>query len=101
MNTKSDAAKILLRLSQIPAPRRLTGAEAVVMAHRRLIRKAIRMGHSLDTLSKELGIPRSTLQRHLNSAGIFWRKPRVRKGTAVKKSLVAISHAKMRTASNV
>lgn len=70
-------------------------------SNRRLIRKAMRMGHGLETLSRELHVPKYTLQRYLHKAGLFFRKPRVRKGHAVKQNRAAISRAKMAVLANV
>ena len=100
-NSILDTSKILLRLSITPATSSLTKAWRVVAGNRKLIRKAMRMGHSLETLSKELQLPKRTLQRHLNEAGLFYRKPRTKKGHAVKRNLTAISRAKLAAGANV
>lgn len=96
-----DRARALNKLVETPAIGPLTEAAKVVASNRRLIRKAMRMGHSLATISQELRVPRRTLQRHLNEVGLFFRKPRVRKGRAVKRNLAAISRAKMAALANV
>ena len=97
----SDSTKALLRLVETPAIPRITAAARVVGQNRRMIRKAMRLGHGLNTLSRELNLPKRTLQRQLNEVGLFFRKPRVRKGRTVKKNLDAISRAKMAALANV
>jgi AraC-like DNA-binding protein len=96
-----DARKALARLVQQLAIPQVTEAAKAVAANRRLIRKAMRLGHSLETIARELRMPKRTLQRHMNNAGLFFRKPRTKKGHAVKKNLAAISRAKMRVLANV
>ena len=100
-NSSTDRVPVLLRLVKNPAIPRLSEAGRVVAGNRRLIRKAMRMGHGLDTLSKELKLPKRTLQRQLNEVGLFFRKPRTKKGQAVKRNLAAISRAKMAALANV
>lgn len=100
-DSSSERARALTHLVESPAIPPLTEAARVVAGHRRLIRKAMRMGHGLDTLSKELKLPKRTLQRHLNDVGLFFRKPRTKKGQAVKRNLAAIYRAKMAALSNV
>ena len=95
---RSTALKSLVNKPAIP---RLTEAARVVAGNRRLIRKAMRMGHSLDTLARELRLPKRTLQRHLNEAGLFFREPRAKSGHAVKRNKVAILRAKMAALANV
>lgn len=97
----SDESKVLLRLSVTPAMPPLTKAARIVSNNRKLIRKAMRMGHNLDTLSRELKLPKRTLQRHINEAGLYFRKPRTKKGHAVKRNLTAISRAKFAAGANV
>ena len=84
MNTVANAAVVLTRLIGKKPEKRLSAAAAVVAKHRRLLRRAIRRGHSIAVISKELGIPARTLQRHLNNAGLFFRMPRVKKGKAIR-----------------
>lgn len=96
-----DRAKALGRLVEIPAARVLPEAAQVVAANRKLIRKAMRMGHGLETLSRELQLPKRTLQRHLNDAGLFFRKPRVKKGTVIRPTRGAIYRAKAAALANV
>jgi len=79
-----DRARILDRLAQCTPEKKLSEAAQVVAQHRNLIRRAIRRGHSLDTLARELKLPKRTLQRHLNLAGLFFRKPRINKGVVVR-----------------
>ncbi len=99
--SNSDSAKALLRLVEAPAVPRITAAARIVAQNRRMIRKAMRLGHGLDTLSRELKLPKRSLQRQLNEVGLFFRKPRVKKGRAVKRNLAAISRAKMAALTNV
>jgi hypothetical protein len=89
-----DARKILARLVEEPAFPKMSEVAKIVAANRRLIRKAMRVGHTLERISRELHVPKRTLQYHMNEAGLFFRKPRARKGHAVKKNLAAISRAK-------
>ena len=84
MNTVQNAAAVLTRLIGKKPEKRLSAAAAVVAKHRRLLRRAIRRGHSVAVISKELGIPPRTLQRHLNNAGLFFRRPRVKTGKAIR-----------------
>lgn len=85
----------------MPDVGRITEAARVVSSNRSLIRKAMRMGHGLTTLSKHLSIPKRTLQRHLNEAGLFFRKPRTKKGAPIKRNKTAISAARQRALANV
>ena len=101
MSTTADARKTLIRLAGRPAMPELSEAARVVATHRRLIRKAMKMGHSLDTMARELNLPKRTLQRHMNEAGLFFRKPRVNKGHAVKKNRAALLRAKVVLGSNI
>jgi hypothetical protein len=84
MNTPPNPAVVLTRLVEKSPENPLTAAAAIVAQHRSLIRRAIRRGHSLAVISKELRIPQRTLQRHLSEAGLFFRKPRVKKGAAIR-----------------
>ena len=104
MRTKAatlDRVKALNRLVAAPATVLLPEAAQVVAANRKLIRKAMRMGHGLETLSRELQLPKRTLQRHLNDAGLFFRKPRVKKGTVIRPTRGAISRAKAAALANI
>ena len=96
-----DRKKVLVRLAKQPAVGNLTETERVVVANRRLIKKAMRMGHGLDVLSLELRLPKRTLQRHMNMVGLFFRKPRSKKGEAVKRNAKAILRAKQVILANV
>jgi hypothetical protein len=91
---RTNAAKALSQLIQKPAEIRMTEAARIIAGNRRLIRKAMRMGHGLEAISRELSIPKSTLQRHLNSMGLFFRKPRKKKGEVIRPNSGAISRAK-------
>jgi hypothetical protein len=91
----------LSRLATLPAVPRLTEAALAVMANRKLIRKAMRMGHRLDALSVSLQIPKRTLQRHLNEAGLFFRKPRSKTGTVVRPKKSAVLRGKTAAIANV
>lgn len=84
MNVKPNPAAILTRLAEKTPDKRLSAAAVIVTQHRRLLRRAIRRGHSMAVISTELRIPKRTLQRHLSDAGLFFRKPRVKKGTAIR-----------------
>ena len=84
MKPSIDRGAVLSRLVDNLPEKQLTEAAAVVVQHRGLIRKAMRLGYSLETLSIELKLPKRTLQRHLNLAGLFFRKPRVNKGVVVR-----------------
>lgn len=96
-----DPTKVLSALANRPALKPLRGAALMVAKHRRQIRQAMRMGHSLTTIATQLKVPKSTLQRHINDAGLFWRKPRTKKGRAVKQNLSAIKRAKLAAMANV
>jgi hypothetical protein len=96
-----DRSKVLALLIERPAIPSLSDAARVVASNRRMIRKAMRLGHGLATLSKELRLPKRTLQRHLNEMGLFFRKPRTQRGHAVKRNLVAITRAKLTALSNI
>jgi hypothetical protein len=89
--SRSKALAPLVERAAVPL---LTEAALVVAGNRRLIRKAMRMGHSLDALARALQLPKRTLQRHLNEAGLFFRKPRAKKGHAVIRNKGAILRAK-------
>jgi AraC-like DNA-binding protein len=84
MNTPLNPAAVLTRLVEKTPEKPLTAAAAIVAQHRSLLRRAIRRGHSLAVISKELRISKRTLQRHLSEAGLFFRQPRVNKGTAIR-----------------
>lgn len=85
MNTSLDRAKVLTRLLARAPERRVSEAAQVVAVHRSLIRRAIRRGHSLQTLAVELQLPKRTLQRQLNLAGLFFRHPRTNKGSVIRR----------------
>ena len=85
MNTSIDRGRVLTRLLDRTPKRRLSEAAQVVAMHRSLIRRAIRRGHSLQTLATELQLPKRTLQRHLNFAGLFFRHPRTNKGSVIRR----------------
>ena len=97
----ASRVKALNQLATTPAVPQLTEAARLVASNRKMLRRAMRLGHSLDTLSRELHVPKRTLQRHLNEAGLFFRKPRVKKGHAIKRNLAAINRAKLRILANV
>ncbi len=104
MRTKDadrERTRGLLRLALTPAVPKETEAARLVAKNRRLIRKAMRMGHGLEVIARELRLPKRTLQRYLSEAGLFFRKPRKRVGHAVKRNLAAISRAKMTHLANV
>jgi AraC-like DNA-binding protein len=84
MSTSAEYTKTLVKLIGCPPTKRLSDAAQVVALHRGLIRKAIRRGHSLQTLAAELHLPKRTLQRHLNLSGLFFRKPRTNKGSVIR-----------------
>ena len=84
MRPSIDRAKILARLASRPPRKQLSEAATVVEAYRSQIRRAIRRGHSLQTLATELRLPKRTLQRHLNLAGLFFRKPRKNRGVVIR-----------------
>ncbi len=67
-----------------PAEKKLSEAAETVAKNRGLLRRAIRRGHSLSVIAAELKLSKRTLQRHLNLAGIFFRKPRTNSGTVVR-----------------
>lgn len=96
-----DHSKALARLVQRPAVPVLTPAARVVAANRKLIRKAMRLGYGLEVISQALNLPKRTLQRELNEAGLFFRKPRSKKGRAVAKNVAAIAKAKQAALANV
>lgn len=96
-----DRSKALSHLAEMPATMLLPEAAQVVAANRKLIRKAMRMGHGLDALSRELRLPKRTLQRHLNDAGLFFRKPRVKKGTVIRPTRGALFRARAAALANV
>jgi hypothetical protein len=100
-NSPLDPELVLARLVKNPALPPLSEAARVVARNRKLIRKAMRMGHGLETLSKELQLPKRALQRQLNEVGLFIRKPRTNRGNVVKRNLVAIARAKMIALANV
>jgi DNA-binding NarL/FixJ family response regulator len=93
--------KVLKTLVNTPAVPRLSDAGRTVLENRNRIRKAMRQGHGLDAISRELRVSKRTLQRHLSSIGLFFRKPRTKRGHAVKKNLAAIARAQMRRLTNV
>lgn len=84
MNASSKAFKALTRLLLRAPEKRVSDAAKAVAEHRSLIRRAIRRGHSLGTIAAELKVSKRTLQRHLNAAGIFFRKPRKNRGGVVR-----------------
>lgn len=84
MSSSFDRAKILARLATNPPKKRLSLAAQVVAEHRNLIRRALRKGHSLQTLATELKLPKRTLQRQLNLAGLFVRTPRTGRGAVIR-----------------
>ena len=84
MKTLSTPAEVLGRLVVESPAKRLTTAAQIVAEHKRLLRRAIRRGHSLAVISRELHVPKRTLQRHLSLAGLFFRRPRAKKGTAIR-----------------
>jgi hypothetical protein len=100
-SNRSDVSKALSRLLVKPASIRISEAEKIVSGNRRLIRKAMRQGHDLAAISRELSIPKGTLQKHLNAAGLFFRKPRKQKGEVIRPSRGAISRAKNAALANV
>jgi hypothetical protein len=79
-----DRAQVLLRLVERPPLKKQSEAAQVVDEHRRLIRRAMRRGHSLTTLARELNVPKRALQKELNIAGLFFRKPRKNRGVVVR-----------------
>jgi ribosome-binding protein aMBF1 (putative translation factor) len=83
-NTLIDRKAVLSKLASSAPLKLLSEAEEVVTKYRSLIRRAIRAGHSLQALATELKLPKRTLQRHLTKAGLFFRKPRVNKGTVIR-----------------
>lgn len=104
MHTKyphSDRSKALARLVEKPAVPVLTSTARVVAANRKLIRKAMRLGYGLEIISQQINVPKRTLQRELNEAGLFFRKPRKKKGRAVAKNYAAIAKAKQAALANV
>lgn len=84
MDTHADHERILTRLANTPPSEPRSDVAKTVKKHRGLLIRALRKGHSLDHISEELRIPKKTLQRHLNEAGIFLRKPRKNKGSVVR-----------------
>lgn len=84
MNTSLDRSKALTRLLQRPAEKRRSAAAQIVADNRSLLRRAIRRGHSLATIAAEIRMPKRTLQKHLNLAGLFFRQPRKKKGLAIR-----------------
>jgi hypothetical protein len=96
-----NQGKVLRSLVNTPAIPRLSDAGRSVLENRTQIRKAMRQGHGLDAISRELRVNKRTLQRHLSSIGLFFRKPRTKRGHAVKKNLAAIARAQMRRMNNV
>lgn len=81
----ADRKAILERLATTPPAKTKSEAEEVVMKFRGLIRRAIRAGHSLQTLADELKLSKRTLQRQLTNAGLFFRRPRVKNGKAIRR----------------
>ena len=84
MNTLGERTKALTRLLERSPEKRVSEAAEVVAKNRSLLRRAIRRGHSLAVIAAELKLPKRTLQRHLNMAGMFFRKPRTNSGTVVR-----------------
>jgi transcriptional antiterminator len=84
MSSVPNTSKILTRLILRSPEKKLSEAARIVAEHRNLIRRAIRRGHSLNTLAAELRVPKRTLQRHLNLAGLFLRKPRTGRGVVIR-----------------
>lgn len=91
---KTDPSKALARLLEKPAKVKVGTAEQIITSNLRLIRRAMREGHGLDAISRELSIPKATVKRHLNNAGIFFRKPRTNRGTVIRPKKSAILRAK-------
>jgi hypothetical protein len=83
MNAR-DRREALARLLARPADKRLSPAAQFVADNRTALRRLIRRGHSLSRISTEVGFPKRTLQKQLNLAGLFFRKPRRRKGAAIR-----------------
>lgn len=84
MHTSFDRTKALRRLLERPADKRPSEAAQIVAENRSLLRRAIRRGHSLATIASEIKLPKRTLQKHLNLAGLFFRKPRTKKGSVIR-----------------
>jgi hypothetical protein len=84
MKTSSQASTILTRLLEKAPEKRLSRVAEIVIKNRLLLRRAIRRGHSLAAIAKELDVPARTLQRHLNNARLFFRSPRKKKGVAIR-----------------
>lgn len=84
MKPSLDRGKALDRLLDSPPRKRRPEAAQVVDEYRSQIRRAMRRGHSLETLATELRLPKRTLQRYLNLAGLFFRKPRKNRGVVVR-----------------
>jgi hypothetical protein len=83
-DTPIDRRAVLSRLAATPPTKQRSEAEQLIEAHRGLIRRVIRAGHSLQVLADELKLPKRTLQRQLTKAGLFFRTPRVNKGVAIR-----------------
>ena len=79
-----DHAAVLEELVKSPAKRPASEAQYVVREHRKLIRKAMRAGHSPGTIAERLGVKKRSLQRALSADGMFFRTPRVNAGVVVK-----------------
>jgi hypothetical protein len=78
------ATQNLRKLVGSPAKRRLGHAEAIVIQCRVLIRQAMRRGHSLEAIAVAVNVKPRTLQNHLGKAGLFFRRPRTKKGTVIR-----------------
>lgn len=84
LNTSIDRSKALTRLLHRPVSKRRSEAAQIVAENRSLLRRAIRRGHSLATIAAEIKMPKRTLQKHLNLAGLFIRRPRKKKGLVIR-----------------
>lgn len=98
---KLDPSKALARLLGKPAIVRMSSAERIVNTNRSLIRRAMREGHGLDAIARELSIHKMTLKRHLHKAGLFFRKPRTKRGVVIRPKKSAILRAKNATLANI
>ncbi len=84
MNTNNLKAKVLADLLDQRPESSGSEVESFVRKNRSMLRKVIRRGHSLEVIATKLNYKKRTLQKYLNLAGLFFRKPRVNKGRAIR-----------------
>jgi hypothetical protein len=80
----SETGSRLRLLLKVVPKSRMTIGRVVVKEHGRLIQSAIRKGHSLRSIAQAVNLGPRTLQKYLSLAGIFFRKPRKKKGRVIR-----------------